>query len=55
MTEEVLRRKRNGGRAGHATRRGKAAIEQMPWRLPVNLDRPIAPLTAEGVQGVVYL
>ena len=52
MTEEVLRRKRSGGRAGHATRRGKSVIEQMPWRLPVNLDRPIEPLTAEGVQAV---
>lgn len=52
MTDEVQRRKRSGGRAGAATRRGTATIEQMPWRLPVNQDRPIAPLTEEGVQRI---
>ncbi|OZB13141.1 MAG: methyltransferase, partial [Rhodobacterales bacterium 34-62-10] len=52
MSEEVHRRKRSGGRAGNATRRGTATIEQMPWRLPVNQDRPIAPLTEDGVQRV---
>ena len=52
MSDEMQRRKRSGGRAGHATRRGSAAIEQMPWRLPVNQDRPVEPLTAEGVQAV---
>ena len=52
MVEEIQRRKRSGGRAGHATRRGTTAIEQMPWRLPVNQDRPIAPLSDEGVQRI---
>ena len=52
MSDEVQRRKRSGGRAGAATRRGTATIEQMPWRLPVNQDRPIAPLTEEGVQRI---
>ncbi len=52
MSEELHRKKRSGGRAGNATRRGTAAIDQMPWRLPVNVDRPIAPLSEEGVQAI---
>ncbi len=46
------RRRRGGGRAGNAARRGGAVIEQMPWRLPVNLDRPIEPLSEEGVAAI---
>ena len=42
------RRRRSGGRAGN-TRRGGPAIEQMPWRLPENVDRPTEPLNADGV------
>jgi len=45
-------RKRGGGRAGNAARRGQAAIEQMPWRIPVNIDRPTEPLSPEGVQAI---
>ncbi len=45
-------KRRGGGRAGAANRRGTAAIEQMPWRLPVNTDRPTEPLTEEGVQAI---
>ncbi|MEP2534145.1 trimethylamine methyltransferase family protein [Shimia sp.] len=53
MAQDGKRRKRSGGRAGNAARRGKAgAIEQMSWRLPVNLDRPTEPLSEEGVQRV---
>ncbi len=47
-----LRRKRAGGRAGHAERAGVKAIDQMPWRIPVNPDRPIEPLGPEGVQAI---
>lgn len=46
------RRRRSGGRAGNAARRGALAIEQMPWRVPVNLDRPTEPLTADGVNAI---
>ncbi|MBF9061159.1 methyltransferase [Rhodobacterales bacterium HKCCSP123] len=46
------RRRRAGGRAGHSARSGGHAIEQMPWRLPRNLDRPTEPLTEEGVQAI---
>ncbi len=45
-------RRRGGGRAGAANRRGSAAIEQMPWRIPVNTDRPTEPLTEDGVQAI---
>ena len=46
------KRRRSGGRAGSAERRGSAAIEQMPWSPPVNTDRPTEPLTEEGVQAI---
>ncbi|MBV0911632.1 trimethylamine methyltransferase family protein [Anianabacter salinae] len=49
MVDTLTRKRRSGGRAGHASRSGSAAIEQMPWRVPVNTDRPTEPLTAEGV------
>ncbi len=53
MTEMATKtRRRGGGRAGAATRRGTATIEQMPWRLPVNTDRPTEPLDAAGVQAI---
>jgi trimethylamine---corrinoid protein Co-methyltransferase len=52
MTQEAGRRRRAGGRAGNKTRAGSAAVDQMPWRLPVNPDRPVEPLDAEGVQAI---
>ncbi len=52
MTDSPKRRKRGGGRAGNAGRRGSAVIEQMPWAPPVNLDRPTEPLDEEGVQAI---
>ena len=45
-------RRRGGGRAGNAARRGQASIDQMPWRLPINTDRPTEPLPPEGVQAI---
>ena len=40
MTDDTAGRKRTraGGRAGNKTRAGSAAIDQMPWRIPVNPD-----------------
>ncbi|MCR9115264.1 MAG: trimethylamine methyltransferase family protein, partial [Rhodobacteraceae bacterium] len=52
MAQAEKRRKRGGGRAGNATRRGTAVIEQMPWNPPINIDRPTEPLTDEGVQAI---
>ncbi|MDQ2065673.1 trimethylamine methyltransferase family protein [Xinfangfangia sp. CPCC 101601] len=51
MSEEKSR-KRAGGRAGMKVRAGSAAIDQMPWRIPVNPDRPTEPLDADGVQAI---
>ena len=52
MTDEPDRRRRAGGRAGNKIRAGSAAVDQMPWRIPVNPDRPTEPLDAEGVQAI---
>ena len=46
------RKGRGGGRAGAAERRGAAVIEQMPWRIPKNIDRPTEPLNEDGVQAI---
>ncbi|MDW4496614.1 trimethylamine methyltransferase family protein [Sulfitobacter sp. D35] len=46
------RRARTGGRAGAASRRGLAVIEQMPWNPPKVIDRPTEPLTEDGVQAI---
>jgi len=52
MPDTAPRRRRHGGRAGAADRRGTAVIDQMPWRLPVNTDRPTEPLPPEGVEAI---
>ncbi len=52
MTEEPGRKRRAGGRAGMKIRAGTAVIDQMPWRIPVNPDRPTEPLDADGVQRI---
>ena len=49
MADALAKRRRGGGRAGNAARRGHAVIEQMPWPLPVNLDRPTEPLDEAGI------
>jgi trimethylamine--corrinoid protein Co-methyltransferase len=46
------KRSRAGGRAGNKVRAGTAVIDQMPWRIPVNPDRPTEPLDADGVQAI---
>lgn len=46
------RKRRAGGRAGNKARAGSAVIDQMPWRIPVNPDRPTEPLDADGVQRI---
>ncbi|WP_146344350.1 trimethylamine methyltransferase family protein [Falsiphaeobacter marinintestinus] len=49
MADTAGRKRRGGGRAGAAARRGPAVIEQMPWRLIENVDRPTEPLGEEGI------
>ena len=52
MTDDANRRKRSGGRSGNVRRSSPNVIEQMPWRVPVNTDRPTEPLSEEGVHAV---
>jgi len=49
---EPRSRKRGGGRAGNTRRSSPAVIHQMPWRIPLNTDRPTEPLSPEGVQAI---
>lgn len=52
MEEDAGRRRRAGGRAGNKIRAGSAVLDQMPWRVPVNPDKPVEPLDADGVQAI---
>ena len=52
MDKPVTRRKRSGGHAGNRRLSDPAVIRQMPWRLPVNTDRPTEPLPPEGVAAI---
>ena len=52
MSQTQARRRRGGGRAGAAARRGTATLEQMPWKPPTNIDRPVEPLTEEGIAAI---
>ena len=46
------RRRRHGGRAAGVARSSAHVIEQTPWRLPINNDRPTEPLNEDGVQAL---
>ena len=46
------RRKRAGGRAANVDRRSQSLLTQMPWRVPVNTDRPTEPLDDAGVAAI---
>jgi len=52
MARAAAARRRGGGRAGAAARRGGAALNQMPWSVPVNTDRPTEPIAPEGVAAI---
>ncbi len=52
MPDTPRRRKRSGGRAGNVRRDSGNVIEQMPWRIPVNTDRPTEPLDVAGVAAI---
>ncbi|WP_425050000.1 trimethylamine methyltransferase family protein [Psychromarinibacter sp. S121] len=52
MEQAVRRRRRGGGHAGNRRVTDTAAIRQMPWRLPVNIDRPTEPLTEDGIAAI---
>jgi len=46
------RRRRAGGRSANVARASAHVIEQTPWRVPVNIDRPTEPLGEEGVAAI---
>ena len=48
----MSKRTRSGGRAGNQRRTSKSVIEQLPWRLVKNTDRPIEALDEDGVQNI---
>ncbi len=52
MADTKTRKRRGGGRAGAAARRGGTVIEQMPWNPPINIDRPTEPLGPEGIEAI---
>ena len=52
MSETPRRRKRSGGRAGNVRRDSGNVIEQMPWRILTNTDRPTEPLDDAGVAAI---
>ena len=45
-------RRRGGGRKANLDRSGSAIIQQMDWRIPVNIDRPTEPLDEEGIAAI---
>ena len=49
---DTPKRRRGGGRAGNAARRGGILIDQMPWQTVHNTDRPIEPLDDAAVHAV---
>ncbi len=51
-TQAPDRRRRAGGRGGNTRRSATFRLDQMPWRVPVNSDRPTEPLDDEGVEAV---
>ncbi len=52
MADTKTRKRRGGGRAGAAARRGGTVIEQMPWNPPINIDQPTEPLGPEGIEAI---
>ena len=52
MADAASRKGRSGGRAGNKDRRSRELFHQMPWRVPVNTDRPTEPLDEAGVHAI---
>ena len=52
MPDTAPKRRRSGGRAANTAKRQTVGLQQMPWRLPINTDRPTEPLGEEGVQAI---
>ena len=52
MADVTERKRRSGGRAGNTRRTSSDVIQQAPWIIPVNTDRPTEPLNEEGVEAI---
>ncbi len=52
MSDTAPKRRRSGGRAANTAKRQTSDINQMPWRIPRNTDRPTEPLDGDGVQAI---
>ena len=52
LQEGRARGRRGGGRSANPRRRDAGAIQQTPWTIPVNTDRPTEPLSADKVEAV---
>ena len=52
MSDTQSPKRRSGGRAANTARRSRELFPQMPWRLPLNIDRPTEPLSDEGVMAI---
>ena len=42
-------KRRAGGRSGNTRRTSSLVPNQMPWKQPINWDRPTEPLGEEGI------
>ncbi|MEZ5752420.1 MAG: trimethylamine methyltransferase family protein [Paracoccaceae bacterium] len=52
MDSNATRKRRSGGRDGNARRVSGIHIDQMPWRIPRNPDRPVEPMDLSGVEAI---
>ncbi len=52
MSDTDNRKRRAGGRAANTAKRSQSLFKQMPWRIPVNTDRPTEPLGPDGVAAI---
>jgi trimethylamine--corrinoid protein Co-methyltransferase len=52
MADAATRKRRTGGHAANKERRSRELFKQMPWRMPLNTDRPTEPLDEAGVEAI---
>ncbi|MBT8425153.1 MAG: trimethylamine methyltransferase family protein, partial [Silicimonas sp.] len=52
VADTSVKRRRAGGRAANQERRSRELFKQMPWRVPLNPDRPTEPMGEDGVEAI---
>ena len=52
MADAATKKRRSGGRTANRARRSRELFTQMPWRVPLNPDRPTEPLDEAGVHAI---